>query len=275
MSKFLESIKLAFFVAKQIFKKMTFNNKWNKFWTIAQWIWISIFKIFEKNLDYRDLEDKLKWWKEVREILELKKVPDYTTINRNLRKITEDMMSKVNSLLLSLFWEELSWISAEDTTWLKEDNRSSYYSKRSWKKRKKFTKLWLSVDINCLALYWFCSWSWPWSDVKYWEKLKLLTLDKNIWVRLKDAWFDWWNNIEDVVPPVARWWSIKSINRIERKNELELLKECWLFWYRWTVETVYSVIKRKFTDSVREKLNSSKITMSNLIALVYMVRLWF
>ena len=269
----METIKIVYKIAEEFHWNKTFNKKGTKYWTIAQWIWIAVFKILEKNIDYRDLEDRLRGWSDIRNILKLKRVPDYSTINRNLRKITKDMMDDINHILLLFLQGDLSSISAEDSTWLKLDNRSSYFSKRSGKKRKFFVKLWLSVDINNLALYGFTTWLWPWNDIKIWEQLKLLTKDKHIWVRLKDSWFDWGNNIEDVVPPIARWWTIKSQERLARKNEVSILKDCWLFGYRWMVETVYSVIKRKFTDNIREKLDSSRITISNLIALTYMVRL--
>jgi transposase len=50
---------------------------------------------------------------------------------------------------------------------------------------------------------------------------------------------------------------------------VKLLKEIGLFGYRWMVETAYSVIKRAFTSSIREKrLDAQNATLA-LLTLVY------
>ena len=75
----------------------------------------------------------------MRKALNLKEVPDYTTICKDVKKLLEE-----RAKLLSVKLEVL----AIDSTGLREDNACFYYAKRSGKKRKSWRKLTIVVDTD-------------------------------------------------------------------------------------------------------------------------------
>lgn len=79
----------------------------------------------------------------MRKALNLKEVPDYTTICKAVKKLLEE-----RAKLLSVKLEVL----AIDSTGLREDNASFYYAKRSGKKRKSWRKLTIVVDTDSQAI---------------------------------------------------------------------------------------------------------------------------
>lgn len=86
-------------------------------------------------MDYRNFEWILNN-SDIKKILHLKRIPDHSTINRNLMKINQDMINILNYEIVKMFWNDFSWITAEDSTWLSINNKSSYFAYRSWKQRK-------------------------------------------------------------------------------------------------------------------------------------------
>jgi hypothetical protein len=261
MTKTLRTLEIAYEAAKAQYGTAYPSIKWPKNYTIAQLIGIWTLKQMLNNIDYRDLEDVLKSWWEVRETLEIKRVIDFSNINRWLRKVAELQIEATSNLIVEVCDDKVSWIVADDTTGLKMGNCSSYFSKRTGRKQTEFWKLGISVDVNSLFIYGMVTWFWPSNDIPYWNALNKKT-DWRVWVRLKDKWFDGWDNVHDITDVICRWWNIVAYERFERDWEVWLSKEIGLFWYRRMVETVYSVIKRKFWEVVRDLTDHAKrITM--------------
>jgi hypothetical protein len=71
---------------------------------------------------------------------------------------------------------------------------------------------------------------------------------------LADAGFDG-RDVEwtDVVPPIRRGGRLRAWSRVLRAEIVERVKASGLYGQRWKVETVISVIKRKFGDGVRRR----------------------
>ncbi len=261
MTKTLLTLQIAYEAAKAKYGTTYPSIKWPKNYTIAQLIGIGTLKQMLNNIDYRDLEDVLNSWSEVRELLELKKVIDFSNLNRWLRKIAELEIEETSNLIVEVFDDKVSWIVADDTTWMKMGNCSSYFAKRTGRKQTKFGKLGISVDINSMFIYGMVTGFWPSNDIPYGNALNKKT-EWRVWVRLKDKWFDWWDNVYDITDVICRWGNIVSQDRYERDWEVWLSKEIWLFGYRRMVETVYSVIKRKFWEVVRDVTDhAKKLTM--------------
>lgn len=144
------------------------------------------------------------------------------------------------------------------------------------KTKKKWLKLWTVIDINTKFILAYNTWYWSSNDISCGDDLFYKSNHYNISIRLKDAWFDWWFNLKDwqsIVPPIKRWWTLKNKNRINRNNEYLLLKDIGLFWQRWQVESSYSVIKRKFSDNIRELSFNNQSAMAWFFVLAYNVRL--
>ena len=263
-------IKFVYSMACQFFwSNSYFNTKWPKLYTIPQWISIFVFKIISQNLSYRGTEDALLESK-VSDVIWLKEIPHFSTINRNLKKFDFNLINDFIKFIFVSFILLSSFVFAMDTTWFEETNRSRYFEKRSWKERKNYIKLGVVVDVDSKLIVTWTVWKWPSSDVKYWEEM-LEKIKEFWWIILADAWFDWWKNINDntIIPPIRRWWNIKSAKRKKRKKEFEIFKNSWLYWYRRIVETVYSVMKRKFGSYIREKLDVTKRNILLLFCVAY------
>jgi len=75
------------------------------------------------------------------------------------------------------------------------------------------------------------------------------------WVMLADAGFDG-RQVEagDVIPPIRRAGRLVSRERQERAERVAQARLDGLYGQRWKVETVHSVIKRKFGEQIRSRL---------------------
>ena len=72
-----------------------------------------------------------------------------------------------------------------------------------------------------------------------------------------------------VIPPIRRGGSIKGWKRIVEYVVYLVAKWIGIYGKRWICETMNSVIKRKFGDSIREKKERNKKTTASLMAIVY------
>ena len=208
----------------------------------------------------------------MREVLEIKHVIDFSNLNRWLRKIAELQIEETSNVIVEVADDKVCWIVADDTTWMKMWNCSSYFAKRTGRKQHQFWKLGISVDINSLYIYGMITWFWPSNDIPYGNELNKKT-EWKVWVRLKDKGFDWWDNVYDITDVICRWGNIVAQDRHERDYEVCLSKEIGLFWYRRMVETVYSVIKRKFWEVVRDVTDHAKRITMLFKGLAYNARL--
>lgn len=92
------------------------------------------------NLTYRDLEEEFLVSEVLREALNLKDVPHYSTICKAVKRLKEEDLKKLLEESSKLLDVKLD-ILAIDSTGLREDDASYYYAKRSGKKRKSWTKM--------------------------------------------------------------------------------------------------------------------------------------
>ena len=76
-----------------------------------------------------------------------------------------------------------------------------------------------------------------------------------------------------VIPPIRRGGGIKSWNRILAYMVYRVSKWMGIYGKRWLCETINSVIKRKFSDSIRERKWGNKKKIVSLIAIVYNIHL--
>ncbi|MGE5445212.1 MAG: hypothetical protein ACM3SR_11530 [Ignavibacteriales bacterium] len=72
-----------------------------------------------------------------------------------------------------------------------------------------------------------------------------------------------------IIPPIRRGGSIKSWNRILAYMVYMVSKWMGIYGKRWLCETMNSVIKRKFGDSVRERKEKNKKKVVSLMTIAY------
>lgn len=98
-------------------------------------------------VDSRDIEEEFLVSEVLREALNLREVPDYSTICEAVKRLREEDSRKLleeSAKLLDVKTEVL----AIDSTELREDNASFHYANRSGKKRKSWRKLTIIVDTD-------------------------------------------------------------------------------------------------------------------------------
>lgn len=111
--------------------------------------WVPL-KIYMKNVSYRDLEELLASWRDVREELGLRVAPDHSTLcraqNRASNKQAQRLLEKVVELIANKIGRAI--LFACDSTGFKEDVASFYYALRSKKKRKRRIKAAYLLDTK-------------------------------------------------------------------------------------------------------------------------------
>jgi len=99
---------------------------------------------------YRQLYDILELIGEIKSILGLSKIPHYTTLCKFSHRISSTLISRVLQKITSLFYRSQGRIStiAIDSTGFQTSYFNYYYSLRAQKERKGFLKVSLAVDTN-------------------------------------------------------------------------------------------------------------------------------
>jgi transposase-like protein DUF772 len=89
-----------------------------------------LLKIYIKNISYRDLEELLMSWTDVREELGLRAVPDHSTLNRAQNRVSNKQIQRLLGKIVELMANKISRaiLFACDSTGFKEDVASFYYA---------------------------------------------------------------------------------------------------------------------------------------------------
>jgi len=92
---------------------------------------------------------------------------------------------------------------------------------------------------------------------------------RRAWLCLADSGFNGEGVSQlDIVPPIRREGNIVDAARIARRELVDQARLDGVYGQRWKVETVISVIKRKFGDSIRsikERLKDREVDIKGLV----------
>ena len=227
------------------------------------------------NLTYRDIEEEFLVSDVLRKALNLKEVPDYSTICKAVKRLREEDLRKLleeSSKLLGVKLEVL----AVDSTGLREDNASFYYAKRSGKKRKNWRKLTIVVDTDSQMILSANVSIGPSNDGVILREMFNDGLIPSCEVLLADSGYDCKGNEEIAVfRPIRRGGRYKSEDRINLFLRYLFCRIIGLYGKRWKVETVFSVIKRRFGDRIKSRSDYSKFVESSLIPTAYNIWRFF
>ena len=227
------------------------------------------------NLTYRDIEEEFLVSEVLRKALNLKDVPHYSTICKAVKRLRKEDLKRLleeSSKLLDVKLEVL----AVDSTGLREDNSSFYYAKRSGKKRKSWTKLTVVVDVESQMILAEDVRKGPGNDGvvlrETFEKGEIPPCD----VLLADSGYDCRGNEEIAIfKPIRRGGCYKSEDRINLFLRWLFCRIIGLYGKRWIVETVFSVIKRRFGDRIKSRSLYSKFVETHLIPVAYNIWRFF
>lgn len=233
--------------------------------------------MFYLNKSYRDMEEWLLATDQVRQVLELTEVPDHTTLYRTYRRLRIKHWDGLHRRLLDQAGVQESVI-AVDTTGFRPTQASPYFEDRRGRPYRRFIKPGYAVgaDRQFILAERF-GWG-PGSDLPYLAPLRRHAQryaarspsGPPVWVLLADKGVDRAaRHPADVIPPCRRGrWQTRPAYR-QREELVAAARLDGVYGQRWKCETVNSVIKRKFGDTIRSRQPAHQRRECAVKALVY------
>jgi len=217
---------------------------------------------FYLNISYRDLEEWLWATDRVLQVLKLKQVPDHTTLYRAYRRLRmEDWERMRRALLAKLGVEGEEEGIAADSTGFRLTQASAYYQSRTGRTYREWIKGVYAVGTQTQLILAWRTGKGPGSDAPYLPGLKREIRRygrregrERAWLLLADSGFDGAAVEEgDLIPPIRRGGNLLAPKRRARAELVDQARLDGIYGQRWKSETVQSVIKRKFGDTIRSR----------------------
>jgi len=251
-SRLVRIAKLAYHIAQQTLPTYS-HPKSRHDYTFPQRVACVMLKIY-LNCTYRDATDQ------VRQALQLTRVPDHTTLYRTFAKLSQQQWQQLNDALLQHLQVNEETV-AVDTPGFRHDTASAYYQSRRGRTRRSWHKGGFAVGTKSQLIVGMRVGRGPGSDAKWLAPLRAQARRDGVrkgrsarFGLLADAGLDGRGGEgTDGVPPVRRGGRLRAWSRVMRAELVERAKASGLYGQRWQLETVISVIKRKFGDGVRSR----------------------
>jgi len=270
-SKYVRVARLAYGLAKETFAPYSHAKSPHKF-TQPQLV-ACVLLMYYLKLSYRDMEEWLLATDRVCQELELKRIPDYSTLayaNQRLMKMKH--LDELNQKLLDQAGVEED-VVAMDTTGFPATQASIYYRSRSGLIMREYHKGAYAVGTRSLFILAWRQGKGPGHDSIFLGGLRRAVrryTRPRQWVLLADAGFDGKDvRPKDLIPPIRRGGKVVDPDRKARADLVSAARLDGLFGQRWKSETVMSVIKRKFGDAIRARLRSLQRREPIIKGLVY------
>jgi Transposase DDE domain len=228
--------------------------------------------VFYLNKSYRDGEEWLLASEQVCRALELRAVPDHSTLNRMFHQLNRVRLLRLLRYLLQQQAPREAVI-ALDSTGYRPSQASAYYQTRSGRRHRDWFKGAYAVGTaSQLILAVGESHGGSANDARFLLPLKRAAQPylRRHWLCLADSGFDGRAvTARDLIPPMRRYGKLVAPERKARADLVSQARLDGLFGQRWKTETVHSVIKRKFGDTVRSRSLRAQRREPILKALLY------
>jgi len=277
-SRYVKVARTAYHLTQQVLPRYSHPKSPHHF-TLPQ-LAACVLLMFYLDISYRDMEEWLLASDQVCQALELPRIPDHTTLQRTFKKLRMlDFEQMKNQLLEEHEVDEES--IASDSTGFSPGQASLYYQTRTGRLYQRWVKGVYAVGTaSQFILAWRSGWG-PGSDGTYLPGLRRDSRRyghhqgrRKAWVMMADAGFDGQSvRDDDLVPPVRRGGNLLHPERKERADRVSKARLDGLFGQRWMTETVNSVIKRKFGDTIRSRKRSLQRREVIIKGLVYNIHI--
>jgi hypothetical protein len=273
-SRYVKAARIAYELAKRSVPRYSHPKSPHRF-TQPQLV-ACVLLTFYLDLSYRDMEEWLLATEKVCQVLELTCVPDHSTLSRTFKKLRlSEMTAMKDELLTALGVEEE--VIAGDSTSFRLSQASAYYQTRRGQQYRDWVKGAYAVGICSRLIVGWGSGSGSQPDFGFLGPLKRQSArygrrrnGRRDWLFLGDAGFDAKGVSRlDIVPPIRRNGKLTDPKRKARADLVAAARLDGLYGQRWQVETVNSVVKRKFGDTIRSRSLRLQHREPILKALVY------
>lgn len=272
----LEFAKLVYFISRETFPE--YSGKFSKkTYTLPQMMAMLCLMVKFK-MSYRDFISHLELMPKLQEILELKSIPHYTTLHKAMQRADH---AKINEMLSkSSKLKEPSGFAAIDSTFFQKGNASEHYLKRC-DLTVKSQKSGIVIDTKTLMILGATLTNRRTHDTKLAVKLLKQMLKRiKLASLIGDKGFD-----SQTLRMFLRNFSILPIIKYrvfdESHNLLNQVMDNLGYHARSLIETVNSVLKRKYGDRLRSldwfiqfkesKLKMAVYNVDRYLALCYIV----
>jgi hypothetical protein len=204
------------------------------------------------------MEEWLLATDQVCEALELKEVPDHSTLSRAAKRLLKiDILRQMNCRLLTEAGVEENSV-ALDATGYPMSQASSYYLSRRGRRMRDYWKGAYAVGTSSQMVLAFRQALGQGADSVFLSGLRREVrryAPAAGFGLLADSGFDGGDvQSDDLIPPVRRGGNLVAADRKARADLVAAARLDGLYGLRWLAEMVHSVIKRKFGDAVRSRL---------------------
>jgi hypothetical protein len=254
-SRYVTVARLAYQLAQQTFPRYTCPKSPHRY-SLPQRVACVLMK-FYLDVSYRDAEEWLLASDQVQQVLELKQVPDYSTLIRTFGRLRQREWDQLLRTLLDGLKVEETAMSV-DTTHFRLSQASAYFITRSGRQYREWVKGGYAVGVDSQLILGWRSGRGIGYDQPYLEPLRRQARrygryhqGKRDWVLLGDMGFDGkTTRPDDLIPPQRRNHPLVAAPRQARQDLVDAARLDGFYGQRWKSETVNSVIKRKFGETI-------------------------